>query len=55
LFYGKPGQRLIGYDNERGKGDYRHIDGEQGHYSFVSVRQLMADFLADVDKVRKNE
>ena len=24
LFYGFPGRRLIGYDNERGKGDHRH-------------------------------
>ena len=25
LFYGRPGQRLVGYDNERGKGDHRHL------------------------------
>jgi hypothetical protein len=55
LFYGMPGQRLVGYDNERGKGDHRHLDGEQEHYSFVTVRQLMADFLADVDELRKNK
>jgi predicted transcriptional regulator len=24
LFYGFPGNRLAGYDNERGKGDHRH-------------------------------
>jgi hypothetical protein len=24
LFYGRPGQRLIAYDNEPGKGDHRH-------------------------------
>lgn len=54
LFYGRPGQRQVGYDNERGKGDHRHFDDEQERYVFVSVRQLMADFLADVDKVRKD-
>jgi hypothetical protein len=54
LFYGRPGQRQVGYDNERGKGDHRHFDDEQVRYVFVSVRQLMADFLADVDKVRQD-
>ena len=24
LFYGLPGRRFAGYDNERGKGDHRH-------------------------------
>jgi len=24
LFYGRPGIRLVGYDNERDKGDHRH-------------------------------
>jgi hypothetical protein len=38
-----------------GKGDHRHFDGEQETYSFVSVRPLMADFLADVDALRKNK
>ena len=25
LFYGRSGIREVGYDNERGKGDHRHI------------------------------
>jgi hypothetical protein len=25
LFYGRDGQRIVGYDNERGKGDHKHI------------------------------
>lgn len=25
LFYGFDGQRIVGYDNERGKGDHKHI------------------------------
>ncbi len=24
LFYGRDGQRIVGYDNESGKGDHRH-------------------------------
>ena len=52
LFYGRPGNRQVGHDNERGKGDHRHFGDERDRYLFVSVRQLMADFLADVEKVR---
>jgi len=52
LYYGMAGERLVGYDNERGKGDHRHIAGREQPYRFVSVRQLVADFLADVRKAR---
>jgi hypothetical protein len=27
LFYGKNSQRIVGFDNERGKGDHKHILG----------------------------
>ena len=52
LFYGVPGQRLVGYDNERGKGDHRHIEGREETYVFTSVEQLIEDFLADVRRLR---
>lgn len=52
LFYGYPGRRLIAYDNERGKGDHRHIGERQVRYVFSSVEQLLADFLADVWRAR---
>jgi len=52
LDYGREGERLVGYDHERGKGDHRHIAGRELPYRFVSVRQLVADFLADVREVR---
>jgi hypothetical protein len=29
LFYGRPGKRIVGYDNEPGKGDHRHRDGRE--------------------------
>jgi len=48
LYFGKPGQRLVGYDNERGKGDHRHYGERQEPYAFTTVEQLVADFLADV-------
>ena len=52
LFYGYPGLRLVGYDNERGKGDHKHVDGVEEAYAFVSVERLLEDFLADVAAVR---
>jgi Family of unknown function (DUF6516) len=52
LFYGRPGVRLVGYDNERGKGDHRHLAGRELPYAFTSVERLMADFLADIRSLR---
>jgi hypothetical protein len=44
--------RLVGYDNEPGKGDHRHIEGKEEQYAFSTVEILMADFLADVRRLR---
>ena len=52
LFYGRPGERLVGYDNERGRGDHRHLAGKEEPYSFSTPEQLIADFLADVRRLR---
>lgn len=52
LYYGKNGVRVVGYDNERGKGDHRHYGKREEAYAFTTLEQLLADFLADVDKQR---
>jgi hypothetical protein len=52
LFYGRPGVRDVGYDNERGKGDHRHVQGVETTYAFTTVEQLMADFWSDVRNLR---
>jgi hypothetical protein len=52
LFYGYPGRRLVGYDNEPGKGDHRHLEGEESPYRFTTVASLIEDFLADVRRAR---
>jgi Family of unknown function (DUF6516) len=52
LFYGRPGTRLVGYDNERGKGDHRHAGTREEPYAFTSVERLVADFMADVRQLR---
>jgi hypothetical protein len=51
LFYGRNGRRLAGYDSERGKGDHKHIGAVETSYKFVSIEQLMADFLANVERI----
>jgi hypothetical protein len=48
LLYGRDGQQVAGYDNQRGKGGNKHLHGLQTHYRFVSIEKLMADFLVDV-------
>ena len=52
LFYGRPGERAVLYDNERGKGDHRHFQGAEAAYTFSTVEQLMADFWSDIRTLR---
>lgn len=41
------GTCIVRYDNERGKGDHRHIGGMEAAYQFVTLPQLFRDFNAD--------
>ena len=52
LYYGYPGRRVVGYDNERGKGDHRHVGEREESYRFSNVEALIADFLSDVKRER---
>lgn len=42
------GVRVVGFDNERGKGDHCHLDGVEVPYHFTDVEQLIEDFIAAV-------
>ena len=53
LAYVVEGERVVGYDNERGKGDHRHVRGVERRYAFVDVSTLLADFLRDVEEVMR--
>lgn len=44
LVYAVEGVRVIGFDNERGKGDHRHLHGVETPYAFESIAKLLADF-----------
>ena len=48
LFYGTAGVSRVRYDNERGKGDHRHVDDEEDEYVFTTVERLLDDFERDV-------
>ncbi len=54
LFYGRHGRRIVGYDNERPKGDHRHRDGREEPYVFTTVEALIQDFLTDVKQRRSS-
>lgn len=50
LVYTKEAKRLVGYDNERGKGDHKHIGEKELAYVFQGVDQLLEDFWNDVKR-----
>lgn len=52
LFYGEAGVRIVGFDNEVGKGDHCHLDGKQKPYIFTDVDKLVDDFLTAVREWR---
>jgi hypothetical protein len=48
LYFGRAGEDRVRYDNERGKGDHRHVNGEELVYVFESLDKLLDDFDRDV-------
>jgi len=51
LFYGKSdGSCIVRYDNERGKGDHRHVGDLEEAYPFTTLRKLIEDFEADAER-----
>ena len=49
LYFGKGGVCRVRYDNERGKGDHRHVGKLEEEYLFESLERLLADFRNDVE------
>ncbi len=48
LYYGAEGVSRVRYDNERGKGDHRHVGDSEEQYNFITVDQLLNDFEYDI-------
>jgi hypothetical protein len=41
---------VVRYDNERGKGDHRHYGSEELPYAFVGPKELVIDFMRDIER-----
>jgi len=48
LVYAVDDVRVVGYDNETGKGDHKHLGERELPYRFVDVDTLIADFYMDI-------
>lgn len=52
LYYGNPdGDCIVRYDNERGKGDHRHLANTEEPYLFSTLHKLIEDFEADTERM----
>ena len=49
LYFGAAGVDRVRYDNERGKGDRRHIGEREEEYCFGTLEELLEDFQRDVE------
>ncbi|HEU4344391.1 MAG TPA: DUF6516 family protein [Candidatus Binatia bacterium] len=52
LAYVEKGDCVLRYDNEAGKGDHFHKEGEDLRYTFTTVEKLLADFWSAIDEWR---
>jgi Family of unknown function (DUF6516) len=41
---------VVRYDNEAGKGDYRHYGSKENPYKFTTPENLIADFQLDIER-----
>ena len=55
LVYIVAGKRMLGYDNERGKGDHRLIFGAEESIEFSSIDDVLKRFVAEVEAMRSEE
>ncbi len=51
LAYVVSGECVLRYDNERGKGDHKHIDGKEHPYEFSDTDTLIDDFFGDIARM----
>ena len=45
------GECVLRYDNERGKGDHRHIEGREEALAFSDLRELLRAFRSDMERI----
>ncbi len=52
LAYVVAGECVVRYDNEAGKGDHKHVGGQETSCAFTDLDTLLGDFWRDVDNWR---
>jgi hypothetical protein len=52
LVYVVDGSRIVGFDNERGKGDHKHLGNTETNYEFTDIPALLADFWKEVEEAQ---
>ena len=50
--YVENGERVLGYDNERGKGDHRHYRDQESPLEFDTIDSLLLQFVDEVEYFR---
>ena len=50
LYFGRQGECLVRFDNEQGKGDHKHVMGEQFPYTFRDIPTLLVDFRNETEQ-----
>lgn len=45
------GECVLRYDNERGKGDHRHMNGREEEIDFTDLKALLRAFREDMERV----
>lgn len=55
LVYVEGGGRVLGYDNERGKGDHRHFGDREELFVFTSIERVLAQFSSEVEAIRRRK
>lgn len=53
LAYVVDGLCMMRYDNERGKGDHKHIGEREYPTAFSTIENLIASFRADINMLRR--
>lgn len=51
LYCGRGDKCLVRYDNERGKGDHRHVGEHEYPYVFIGLAALLEDFWNDIERL----
>ncbi len=51
LVYVHCGERILGYDNERGKGHHKHYKGEEIEIEFKDPETLILNFMDEVKEL----